>query len=116
MLTIKSNKLESVPFIYDVAGVEHELLMTQFTVADHFKLIELQKELFADGKADANATAKIIMSRIAVSVKDKEGKYFFADSLDKLVEDVPAEAIFALSVECDKLNPMNTGALEDKKK
>ena len=119
MLNIVNNTAPSVLFNFEVDGEVNKLQITRFTVSDQFKLIELQSQFVEQGKklkVSPEITSKLMISRIMVSVKTLDGKYFFTQSIDEVLELLSGEAAMAITAECDKLNPFIKGDLEERKK
>ena len=122
MLKIISEKREPTPFELELNGVTHTLMMTQFSVADNFKLVDIQSSFLpkVDNKGNIDVTPelteKLMASRLKVSIKNPDGSMFFTGSVDEILDTLGAKAVSLLCYECDKLNPMDLGGLEDKKK
>ena len=110
--------VNSIAFVLtEMDGVDHELELTEFTVADTMKLLKLQEVLHDDEELPASKQSEIIVaSRIICSVKRVDTGEYYWDKMDDLLNvGYPNSLIDALYSEIDKLNPVNTVTPDEKK-
>ena len=103
----------------DVDGVIHNLKVTQYSVKDHMKLIELQKPVgeMADDESKLFERSEIIQtSRVVVSVKTESGGYFW-DSVEAFREkNYPNDLLDSLCEAVLEINPYPISIAEKKSK
>ena len=113
-----SGLIKRTPFIFtELDGVEHELEITEFTIADTKKLVELQKPIIENKDMPMmDQSDLLIASRIICAVKVRAtGEYYWNSIEDLTGQPYPNELGNELYTEIDKLNPVSVGTLDEKK-
>lgn len=104
----------------DVDGDVHELKVTQYSVKDHMKLIELQRPLVESKKPEELLSPEevdsIETSRVVCSVKKEDGSYFWDSIADFHDKNYPKDLLESLGAEVLKLNPYPDSIAEKKSK
>ena len=113
-----SGLVKRTPFLFtDLDSKVHKLELTEFTIADTKKLVELQKPIIENKDMNViDQSDLIVASRIICSVKVQEtGEYFWPNVDDLTGKQYPNELGGALYNEVNKLNPVNTETSDEKK-
>ena len=101
----------------DLDSTTHKLEVSEYTVADVKKLIELQEPIIGDNNLSiAEQSEMIIGSRIVCAVKVQGTPVHFWNTIAELTEKgYPNDLINALYPIVNNLNPINTESLDEKK-
>lgn len=111
--------LKTTPFEFtDIDGATHQLEVSEFSISDSNKLIELQKPLIESGnKMDVIEQSNLIIaSRIICSVKIAGMQSYFWRTIDDFTKKAyPSNLINVLYPLVGELNPTSTETLDEKK-
>lgn len=109
-----STKLKTIPFLLD----EEKLELTEFTVNDVLRLINLQKPLLETGLSGVELMNELSISRVICSVKRFDtGEYFWNGTIDEFKDhNYPKNMLEELVNRTDEINPINLDKLGAKKK
>ena len=108
----------SKPFIFtDSDGKDHKLELTQFTVKDMKKLIDLQSVVGEKSTLTLGEKSEIIVcSKVICSVKKADTHtYFWLTITDLLDKDYPAGLLTTLYSIVEELNPSGDETVKEKK-
>lgn len=109
-----SSKCKKIPFLLD----KLELELTEFTVKDVVRLIELQKPSLDSGMTGVELMNDLSISRMMCSVKkaDTDDYFWNGDIADFKKCSYPKNMIEKLVKHVDELNPISSSKLDTKKK
>jgi hypothetical protein len=113
-----SGLVKRTPFLFtDLDGTVHELEISEFTIADTKKLVQLQKPILENKDMDVlDQSELIISSRIVCAVKVRGTNEYFWNSITDLTgKAYPNELGSALYTEVNKLNPVDVESHDEKK-
>ena len=113
-----SGLVKTTPFLFtEVDGSVHELEISEYTIADTKKLVGLQKPIIENKDMGVIEQSELIVtSRIICSVKVRGTGEHYWNSIDELTgKAYPNELGTALYEQVNKLNPIDTGTVDEKK-
>lgn len=113
-----SGLVKKTPFLFtEIDGSVHELELTEFTIADTKKLVELQKPIIENKDMNViDQSDLIVQSRIICAVKvQSTGEHYWNSIEDLAGKAYPNELGSTLYEQVNKLNPVDTGTIDEKK-
>lgn len=113
-----SGLVKRTPFLFtDLDGTVHELEITEFTIADTKKLVQLQKPIIENKDMDVlDQSELIVSSRIVCAVKVQGANEYFWPTVNDLTgKAYPNELGTALYEQVNKLNPVDVESHDEKK-
>lgn len=113
-----SGLIKREPFLFtDLDGSVHNLEITEFTIADTKKLVDLQKPIIENKDMNViDQSELIVASRIVCSIKRQGTDDYFWQSIEDLTSKAyPNELGVALYEHVNVLNPIDTDSQDEKK-
>jgi hypothetical protein len=110
--------VKTIPFQFtDLDGSVHDLEVSEFSIGDVKKLIDLQEPILSGTMSVGEQSEKIVASRIICAVKHQGTSVYFWDKFEDLIDkNYPNGLVDSLYTMVNDLNPMNTTETLDEKK
>lgn len=113
-----SSKCKEIPFLLD----GEKLKLTEFTIGDILRLIQLQKPMIESGVSGVELMNDLSISRVICAVKKQDtGEYLWDHPVETAIGDFkklnyPKNMLEELVKHTDNLNPISLDSLDTKKK
>jgi hypothetical protein len=114
-----SGIIKTTPFEFtDLDGSVHKLQLSEFTIGDIKKLIDIQGDLGSDDSemTIGERSEIIILSRVICGVKLRGKQKYFWQTIDELRDkNYPNDLLTTLYAAINELNPLKEEKLNEKK-
>jgi hypothetical protein len=113
-----SGIIKNTPFEFtDLDSSIHRLQLSEFTIADIKKLIDIQGDIGTESKLTIGEQSEIIIvSRVICGVKVRGTQKYFWQTIDELRDkNYPNDLLTTLYAAINELNPLKEEKLNEKK-